>query len=362
MLDFEKIYILPFKFEIPNYIQEFHKKKPVIKTWFKFFKRYLYLILKGQKLLEVSSILPKHKYILWINISAPSLGDSLMDLSSRILLQERKVDLLTDKKNSDLYKDDLIFSKVYSDKKQVETNLYDLVIIDSYSTRSIYIKAKIASSTPFVGMFGFFNGPEVNRVLFSFHQMNQLLGYKKNESQINSMAKSSISISDFDKKIVQNINLPRSFIAVALGGEWSYRTYQKWNEVIEEIIVNDNELNVVLLGSSNAKHFAKEIINKFSHLNIYNYVNQFTYNQTAQIINRARILLCCDGGLMHAANSVNTPIIALFARLSPEMQLTEPIKAFSVYDESDVNNILVENVIKKYMEASSFFGIRHQGE
>ena len=65
---------------------------------------------------------------------------------------------------------------------------------------------------------------------------------------------------------------------------------------------------------------------------------------------------------MHAANSVNTPIVALFARLSPEMQLTEPIKAFSVYDESDVNNILVENVIKKYMEASSFFGIRHQGE
>ena len=50
-----------------------------------------------------------HKEILWINISAPSLGDSLTDLSSRTMLSDRKVDLFTDKKNSDLYKDDFIF-------------------------------------------------------------------------------------------------------------------------------------------------------------------------------------------------------------------------------------------------------------
>ena len=269
MFNFEKIYTLPFKYQIPNYIQVFLKKNPTIKTFLKFFKRYLYLILMRQKLLEIKGIFPEHNNILWINISAPSLGDSLMDLSSRVMLKGREVDLFTDNKNADLYKDDIIFSAIYTDKKQVIKNKYDLVIVDSYSTRSIYIKSEIAGLTPFVGMFGFFNGPEVNRVLFSFHQMNKLLGYKRNESQINSIAKSIISISNLDKKIVQNFNLPATFISIALGGEWSYRAYQNWNSVIEEIIQIDNDVNIVLLGSSNAKYISEEIVSKFSNFNIF---------------------------------------------------------------------------------------------
>ena len=30
--------------------------------------------------------------------------------------------------------------------------------------------------------------------------------------------------------------------------------------------------------------------------------------------------------------------------------------------ENDVNNIMVENILKKYLEASSLFGIHRQGE
>ena len=354
MLGFEKTYTLPFKFHIPNYTQEFLKKKSVIKIWFKFLKRYLYINLKSQKLLEIYSILPKHNNILWINISAPSLGDSLMDLSSRIMLKGRKVDLFSDNKNAGLYNDDSIFSTIYTDKKQVDKNKYDLVIIDSYSTRSIHVKADIADLTPFVGMFGYYNGPEVNRALFSYHKMNHLLGYVKNEDELNKLAKTSISVSSSDKKNIQKLKLPLNYVAIALGGEWGYRTYQKWNRVIEKIIRKDNEINIVLLGSSNANNIVKEIVDKFSNYNIFDCVDKFTFNQTAQIIKRAQILLCCDGGLMHSANAVNTPIVALFAGLSPEMQLTESIRAFSVYDKNDVNNISVKDVLTKYKEATNF--------
>ena len=93
---------------------------------------------------------------------------------------------------------------------------------------------------------------------------------------------------------------------------------------------------------------------KFSHYNIFDCVDKFTFNQTTHIIKGAQILLCCDGGLMHSANAVNTPIIAMFARLSPEMQLTQSIRAFSVYDKEDVNNISVKNLLTKYKEATSF--------
>jgi len=359
MLGFEKTYTLPFKFDIPNYVKEFLEKKYLIKPRIKFIKRYLYIHLKGQNSLEIYNILPVHKEILWINISAPSLGDSLTDLSSRTMLNDRKVDLFTDKKNSDLYKNDYCFSKVFDDIKQLDECRYDLVVIDSYSTRSIDIKHKIARSTPFVGMFGFYNGPEVNRVLFSFHQMNNLLGYVKNENEINKIARTSISISSADKKLIQKTQLPSSFIAIVIGGEWNYKTYNKWDFVIEKLISKDNDINIILIGSDNAKDSAKVIFDKFSNHNVINYVAKFTFKQTAEIINQANVLFCCDGGLMHSANAVKTPIISLFARLDVNMQLTESICAFPLFDKKDVNNILVEDILQKYIEACNIVENHH---
>ena len=92
MLGYKKTFTLPFKFVIPNYIDEFLKKKSTTKLWVKYIKRYLYILFKGQQSLEILKISNEHKDILWINFSAPSIGDSLMDLSSRSLLSDRKVD------------------------------------------------------------------------------------------------------------------------------------------------------------------------------------------------------------------------------------------------------------------------------
>ena len=118
MLSFKKTYLLPFKFEIQNYTQEFLQQRSIIKSWIKFIKRYLFIVLKQQKSLEIINISSEHQNILWINISAPSLGDSLMDLSSRVLLKDRKVDLFTDKKNAKLYEDDAVFSAIFTNKKR----------------------------------------------------------------------------------------------------------------------------------------------------------------------------------------------------------------------------------------------------
>ncbi len=352
MSSYKKTYTLPFKFDIPNYSEAFLAETSDLKRKLKYIKRFFYILVKRQSRLEVFNILPTHNRILWINLSAPSLGDSLMDLSSRIMLKERKVDLFTDRKNADLYENDFIFSTIFTDIKQLTSKKYDLVIIDSYSTRSIRIKANIANEAIFVGMYGYYNGPEVNRVLFSFHQMNNILGYTKNEDEINKIAKTSISISRRDEEIIQQINLPFKFIAFATGGEWNYRTYKKWDCVIEKLLSQDKDLNIILVGSDNAINSSRAIMDKFAGYNVSNYVAKFTFNQTAEIISKAQILLCCDGGLMHSANAVDTPIVALFARLTKEMQLTKSNSSFSIFDKDNVNNISVEDILKKYNEAS----------
>ena len=72
MHNFKRTYCTPFKKFVPNDIELHLKKKSLYKRYMKYLKRYLFIYLKGQKDLEVFSILPNDKNILWINISAPS--------------------------------------------------------------------------------------------------------------------------------------------------------------------------------------------------------------------------------------------------------------------------------------------------
>ena len=361
MFAFNRTYKLPFKYAIPTYTKQYLKNKNIYQRFIKFFKRYIFIVIKGQKNLETFSILPRHHKILWINFSASSLGDSLMDLSSRVMLIDKNVDLFTNKKNKYIYQDDDIFNNVFSQINEMQNIKYDLVILDSYSTRSIKIKLLIAPKSPYVGMFGYFNGPEVNRILFSFHQMNNLLGNNLHEGEINKVAKNFITISKSDKLIVNDI-VTENYIAIALGGEWAYKTYTKWDEVIEQIIVQNQDLGIVLIGSDNAIQQSLQIIKKFPEHNFLNFVARLTFNQTIEVIRQSKLLLCCDGGLLHGATAVNANTLALLARLTPEMLLTKNTSAFSLYGNNNVNTISVNDILSKYHEAFNLFHSRPQDE
>lgn len=345
---FKKTYSLPFQYQIPHYTQKYIDTTPLTKRFLKFFRRYLYMFFNNHISLEIDKIEQKHNSILWINLSAPSLGDSLMDLSSRVLLQDKNIDLFTDIKNAHIYKNDAIFQNILTNPKDIDKNKYDLVIIDSYGTKSLKIKFKYLRNLPYIGMYGHYNGPEVNRVLYSFHRMNQLLGYIKQEEEINSTAKAIMHISNSDIKFVENLSLPKEYITLAVGGEWDYRTYNQWEIVIKHILTENPNENIVLIGSNNAKDICHQLILKFNSTNIIDAVAKYSFCQTAQIIQNSKVLLCCDGGLMHAANSVGTTIIPLFARLTPQMQLTTTIRAYPLYDKLNVNNILPQQICENF--------------
>jgi heptosyltransferase-2 len=342
---FNKTFTLPFGFEIPNNSLLFMKKNSSILLRIKFIKRYFFMKFKNQLNLELDEILSHHQDILWINISAPSLGDSLMDLSSRVLLAERKIDLFTDKYNAKLYENDSIFSHVYTEIEELLVKKYDLVIIDSYSTRSIAIKNKIAANVEFVGMFGYYNGPEVNRVLFSFHRMCHLLKDNRNEVEIRKIAKPLLNITLEDSKYIHNLNLPIDYITIVVGGEWDFRIFRNWHLVIREILQKDNDQKIILIGSLNGKKIAKQIMREFSNNNILNYTSELTFNQTAEIMKHAMFSICCDGGLMHASNAVDATSVVLLAKLNQDMQLTEANRCLYLYDSYDVNNIKVEKIL-----------------
>ena len=80
---------------------------------------------------------------------------------------------------------------------------------------------------------------------------------------------------------IEGLNLPSSYIAIALGGEWAYRTYNKWSEVIDKLAKKNDKLNFVFVGSDNAKESAKALAEAFTRDNIFNCVAKFTFNETA---------------------------------------------------------------------------------
>jgi len=356
VFNFQKTFHLPFKSKIPNYIETHIEQVSLIKRMIKFYRRCLYILLKRQKNLEIFSILPQHKKILWINISAPSLGDSLMDLSSRVMLSDREIDLFTDNKNHHLYLDDKYFNVIYTKTTELKNSNYDLVIIDSYSSRSIKIKAIVAPKTLFVGIYGFFNGPEVNRILFSFHKMNVLLGCHKSENEINRLARNSISISNKDYELVNSI-VPSNFIAIVLGGEWQFKIYNHWEKVIEKILIKNKKIKIIFIGSSNAKHISKKILNKYPENRFLDFVERLSFNQSVEVVRRAKVLLCCDGGMMHGANAIGANSVILFARLAPEMLTTISTETYNLYDKKDVNLINYKEVLNKFNTAYSESGV-----
>ena len=124
--------------------------------------------------------------------------------------------------------------------------------------------------------------------------------------------------------------------------------------MIQELIKLNNSLKIVLIGSGNGKKTADLILNKFSNDSVISYVSKFTFNQTAELICQAKFIVCCDGGLMHAANAVGTTNVSLLAKLDSDMQLTEANNSFPIFDNSDVNNISVESVVNRCQEAANF--------
>lgn len=339
------IYSLSYNFNFSDLIPSEQKKYLQKEAWkfkriFKFFRRYLYMYFTGQLKLERDSISSETKTILWINTTAPSLGDSLMDLSGRVLLKNYEVDLYTSSKNSILYKYDKIFKNVYDENNLNFDKNYDLIIVDSYSPRSMKIKNQYFKRTPFVGMYGFLNGFEIHRTYYSFFRLSSLL------HEITDKSKMDLSMSIPSDVHVEN--LPDEFITIVIGAEWDFRKYKFWANVIEHIL---EDTHVVLVGSSNGIQESHILESKFV---VHNYVGKLSIYETAYIISRASMQLCADGGLWHVACAFKIPTIVLFADChlyingmhyarNTEAQLCEVL-----YSDNEVSDIEYKSIVNAF--------------
>lgn len=346
MLGFDRTYTTPFKEKIPTFVEKFFLRVPLFKRFLRFFGRYLYAEISLRRSKRLQKITTQHQKILWIQWVDSYFGDSLMDLSSRILLEDKKIDLLTKENVANIYQGDAIFRHIFTDPKQCAFNQYDLLIIDSYRQRSLKVLTKDLLKLPHISLYGYYNVDDFNRLYFSFFRINQLLSTKYSEADIYKIAKPLLPITNQDKAIVSNFDLPDNFIAITIGAASVERGFNKWNVVVDKIFTQHLANNIVLVGAKNAAIEAKKIQQKYPD-KIIDMTGRCSFNQTAQIIKKSSLLVCADGGLLHAANAVKTPIVALFFYIEPINRLIKINKSMALIDKKNINNIQCNKVIKK---------------
>jgi ADP-heptose:LPS heptosyltransferase len=275
----------------------------------KFLKRRFIMWVLGQDHLEVNRIALTAKRILWISLSAPSIGDSIMDLAAARLLAGRSLHLLTGELNAPLHSAcetfEAVFTSVEATLVASKQDPYDFVIVDSYTPRSLLPKYRIAKDVPFVGLYGYLNGYEMHRTLFAFNRMQTLLGVSTNTKLRVSPELKLKPEFRMNTKIPNNL---RTCVCVAVGAEWEFRRYAHWGAVIDEIGPGHN---FILIGSKNGLRDAERIESRCQ--SVTNYVGKITLVETARLISECDFILAADGGLWHIGCAFGKPSVSLFA-------------------------------------------------
>ena len=332
----------PFTQPIASNLARYLAVTPVRKMAWRRFRRWLWLAVNGQIGLGRVRIEAAHRRILWIHSGMPQVGDSLMDLACRELLRGRElaVDLLIDPHLVPLYRNDEVFSHAYGDAREAARNEYDLVIVLGASSHNLREKLGHFRHLPYVNLHGFYTGPEFQRTLFGYFRLDQLLGACVEEAKLRAIACPHMTVSDATRAAVSALALPPRFIALSVGGVRGFRTYLRWQEVVGALRAAGVDETIVLLGAANGLAARDEIVAGTSAAKLVDRVDRHALPEVFEILRRATLAVCADGGLLHVAHAARAPTVSLFAeRIEPEYRLTSANRSLAFYSASAVSDI-----------------------
>lgn len=342
------VFLPPIPGNLHSNWPDYFKTHPLSKFVFRRLKRDVYLQASGQFNHLVTRIPADTKHILWVYLGTPQIGDSIMDLSGRVLFKGAnfKVDLFAGGFIADTYRGDPFFSATYSDPGAINFAKYDFVILQYLSWKCLKFKIKHLPKTPFLSILGHYYGTEFNRLEYSYSAINHFYASSSAASPIKNASCFNLR---YDHSPVQR---SPNKVAIGVGGVVDYRTYAHWSEFISLLGANDPSLEIFLVGTVNGIGIAEKTIKEFNGTaKITSLVGQQSTPEVFALLKTVSLLICADGGLLHLGKAAGAPILALFAGpIHPLMRFAPDDAATAIHAPDQVSEISPDQLLIEYLK------------
>ena len=196
---------------------------------------------------------------------------------------------------------------------------YDYIIDLHHNLRTLRIK-KALKGVPNSS----FNKLNIPKWLYTFFKINKLPKIHIVDRYIAAArpleVKNDLQGLDFfinEKELIKDKDIPTShaygFIGIVIGA--ALNTKKLPVEKIRELC-NSIQYPIMLLGGKEDKENG-DIIALGDDIKIYNSCGKFSLNESAQLVQKAKLIITHDTGLMHIAAAFNKPIISIWGNTTP---------------------------------------------
>lgn len=274
-----------------------------------------------------------------------AIGDPIMDLSQRFALPD---DVILDVcypqgVACELFANDPKIRQVYSDPTSCPED-YDAILLYDISPQSLRFKLSRYFFKPWSSILDHQQGESYARMPFMAIKLERLFGLK-----IDPLFYPQLFFPGSGEQIAN-----QGLIAIALGGGDTRRTYEDWPKVLELLVAKCTDagfpIRFLLIGNGETAHIAA---NKFSpefikaHCKLAIDLPNLTDVVTS--IGSAEFFIGCNGGLMHIAQALRKPGIALFGAIKPEWRLHPDSHLQPLWAKDNVNSLTPAMIADKTM-------------
>ena len=140
-----------------------------------------------------------------------------------------------------------------------------------------------------------------------------------------------------------NDDIPTShwtgYVACVIGGSYNTKKFpvEKWRAFCAAV-----PYPVILLGGPEDREEGR-LIAALDPIKIYNSCGKFNLNESAHLVERSRVVVSNDTGLMHIATAFQKPVISLWGNTSPEIGMFPYYGGNNLKDRVIPKSVIMEN-------------------
>jgi ADP-heptose:LPS heptosyltransferase len=265
-------------------------------------------------------------------------------------LEDVEIHYLTKSKFKSLVENNPNIDKVLTIDKSIDEVLvelksenYDRVIDLHNNVRTLALKRKLGKPNES------FNKLNVQKwLLVNFkvncmphvHIVDRYLDTVKSLGVKNDQLPCEFYIAEENKiDVAQQFSLePKNYLAVAIGAQFATKTLP--TSQLVKILAKINQ-SIVLLGGPEDDKKATDIIAGLKAKNIQNLCGKLNLQQSASVVQQAKVLLTHDTGLMHIASCFEVPVVSVWGNTVPELGMypyyPQKPELYSIYEVKNLS-------------------------